>query len=575
MDERATSPGPWGLLVALAALIALAAKLWLAAHTSGTVDILSWQHFLAEIDASGGAGVYDREVLFNHPPFMIHLLRALGALQSWSGAPFAFWLRLPGILADVGTVALVWRLRDRLAPAPIHPVTIVLLALAPASPMISGYHGNTDSLMIFFVVLAAFLAERHPSGWPAGAALGMAMNIKIAAAIFLPVFVLSRRSWRDRVAIPAAAAATAVLASTPYLFDHAGVIAQRVLGYAGGKTPWGVPLLLDVARERVLAMLLVGQPPIPLSVLVGAYHLVVHAAALYAAGSRPALLAGLCLAAWWMNRRRQRLPLFSQCAVSAGLFLVVAPGFGVQYLAWMVPWVAAAGALPAALFHLASGAFLYRIYSVDYFGSPTEVGRSLLCWAAIGVVVGVCLRLDRAGRRRAVLTLAAVAVCLLAAARWDARRQWADERPVVVASSTMAGYAAAATVDGDRDASHWETGGGWHSDATPRPETPQFLTFIFPRPRSIGRIDLVAYPDPRYTLTSFVFQRATGDGWLDVEATRVADNAAGTSWSFAVADLDVEILRLRIDGAADAYARVLEVEFADASTARAADLSPP
>jgi hypothetical protein len=322
-------------------------------------------------------------------------------------------------------------------------------------------------------------------------------------------------------------------------------------------------------------MLLVGPPPISLAGVVDSYRLASHAGALYAAWSRPALLAALCLAAWWMNRRPHRLPLFSQCAVSAGLFLVLAPGFGVQYLVWLVPWVAAAGVLPAGLFHLTSGAFLYWLYRTDWFGSPTAVGRSLLCWATIGVVIGACLRHDRGGRLRAVRLLAAGAACLLAATLWDARREWANGSPVVVASSTLAGSAAAAVVDGDGDASRWTAGCGWSSADTPRPEAPQFLTFVFPTPRAIGRIDLTAYPDSRLTLTSFVFQRAAADGWVDVDATRVADNTVRTSWSFAVPELDGERLRLRIDGAADAYARVLEVSFADVPATTATGLSPP
>ncbi|MEO8605264.1 MAG: glycosyltransferase 87 family protein [bacterium] len=558
----------WGLLVGLAAVLALLAKLALSARTGGTIDVVYWQQFLAGINAGGGAGIYAHHELFNHPPFMIHFLRALGALQGWSGAPFVFLLRLPGIFADVGTVALVWALRERLAPTPVHPAAIVLLALAPASLMISGYHGNTDSLMIFFVVLGVFLAERYPASWPAGTALGMALCIKIAAAIFLPVFVLSRRRQRDKVTLLSAAAMTFVVASTPYLYGNAHLIARRVLGYAGGATPWGAPLLFDVVRQQALDALLANQPAVPLSSALWLYRVAGRAGAAYAAWSRPALLAALCLLAWWLNRPSRRLPLFTQCAITACLFLVFAPGFGVQYLAWVVPWVAAAGALVAAPFHLTSAALLYWLYRTDYFGAPTASGRSLLCWAAIGAVLAACLRYAAAGgrRRRGAPAMAlAGAAALVAAALWSAPRPASDnDRPLVIASSTHAGSSPGAAVDGRSDPSEWPSD-GWHSNGTPRPEAPEVLTFVFPHRRAIERIGLAAFPDPQLTLDSFVFQAASAAGWRDIDATRVAHNTVATSWTFTVPHLDTELVRLRIDGAADAYARVLEVQFSDGS----------
>ena len=358
-SDHPPASAPWRALVVLAAAAALIAKVALSARSRGTVDVAYWERFLVDITASGG-DVYVRNELFNHPPFMIHFLRAVGALAAWTGAPFAFCLRLPGILADVGTVAVIWRLRDSLAPARVHPVVIVLLALAPAALMISGHHGNTDSLMIFFVVLAVLLAERHAAGWPAGIALGMAMCVKMPAAIFLPTFVLSRRPWPRRVALLGAVATTVGVASMPYLRGHVALIAQHVLAYRGGATPWGWPLLAELARTQAQELLLTGPSPVAPALLIGLYRAAVHTHAIYAAWSRPALLAALCLAAWAMNHFARHLPLFTQCAITAALFLFLAPGFGVQYLAWIVPWVAAAGALPAAFFHLTSGALSTR-----------------------------------------------------------------------------------------------------------------------------------------------------------------------------------------------------------------------
>ena len=272
----------------------------------------------------------------------------------------------------------------------------------------------------------------------------------------------------------------------------------------------------------------------------------------------------------------RRLPLFTQCAITAALFLFLAPGFGVQYLAWIVPWVAAAGALPAAVFHLTSGALLYSLYRTDYFGWPTAWGRSLLCWLAIGVVLATCLRhavRGRRGRWTALALAIGVAVVLIGLPMTRALREGASGRPLVFASSTLDGYSAAAVLDGRGDSTRAAPAGGWYSARPPGPQAPETLVFAFPRATSISRIDLDAYPDPRFTLTSFVFQVAAADGWRDIDASRVADNSVATAWSFTVPPVEARLIRLRIDGAADAVARVIAVRFGDA--AAAAPVSSP
>ena len=111
-----------------------------------------------------------------------------------------------------------------------------------------------------------------------------------------------------------------------------------------------------------------------------------------------------------------------------------------------------------------------------------------------------------------------------------ALREGASGRPLVLASSTLDGYSAAAVLDGHGDRTQAAPAGGWYSARPPGPQAPATLVFAFPRATSISRIDLDAYPDPRFTLPSFVFQTAAADGAADavarVIAVRFGDAAA-------------------------------------------------
>jgi hypothetical protein len=79
------------------------------------------------------------------------------------------------------------------------------------------------------------------------------------------------------------------------------------------------------------------------------------------------------------------------------LFLSVTPGFGVQYLAWLVPWVVARGVRLTAIYYLAGALFLCAYYTPAGGGfpwdlsntlgrpawTPTVVGLGLICWVVV------------------------------------------------------------------------------------------------------------------------------------------------------------------------------------------------
>ena len=87
------------LWVALA--FATLIKLYLALYTHGSLDVAGFRDHMDKIHELGvGAyrvrGAFDNP--FNSPPPMIHVIKFWGWLSQF--APFGFWLRLPGILAD-------------------------------------------------------------------------------------------------------------------------------------------------------------------------------------------------------------------------------------------------------------------------------------------------------------------------------------------------------------------------------------------------------------------------------------------------------------------------------------------
>jgi hypothetical protein len=204
--------------------------------------------------------------------------------------------------------------------------------------------------MIFFVLLSLVLLERPAPTWTAGLAMGMAVNMKIVPLVFWPAVFLWLPTWRRRVEYFGAAVAVIVLASAPLMFQEPALLARKVLGYPSSYGLWGISRILSSSESLA-----------PASRVFETYGRVLLAAT----------VVGLAI---WMNRRSVRPPLFRQIGILAFAFLSVTPGFGVQYLAWLVPWIAGVETGFALAWCLASGAFLLLVYTFWCQGVPFEQG---------------------------------------------------------------------------------------------------------------------------------------------------------------------------------------------------------
>lgn len=373
----------WRIAIITATALATIIKLYLALATLGTNDFLTWESFLNNVKEFGGIGTYQRPGVFgdpfNHPPFMIHVLKVLGFLSDLTRLPFPFWIRLPAIIADVGSLWLLAKLR---APR----LMVLLCAVCPTAILISGFHGNTDPVMVFFLLLSVYLLKRFNSDWLAGLAFGMALNIKIVPLVLIPPVFFYLSKMRRRAVFLGVAMAVLFLASLPYILIDPLLIGHKMLGYGSTYNRWGWPLLLNFVFLPGSTLPLIGYNSAILHQFLFRY-------------SKYAILALVVLFSWMMNRRGKNTPsLFFQYGVIVSLFLTLTPGFGVQYLAWLIPFVIAVGEFTTIFYYATSSAYLFAIYlswsdGTFYFANSTThqtptvtvFALSLLCWISVSV----------------------------------------------------------------------------------------------------------------------------------------------------------------------------------------------
>lgn len=416
--------------IALVAFAALIIKIILALRTYGTNDVYAWEGFL-NWSRYLGVDLYRATAYFNHPPFMLHVLNAMGWMSRTTGMPFSFWLRVPGIVADPITLILVWKLLGSRTQETSVRWALVLLAAAPSLILVSGFHGNTDTVMVMFLLLAVYLIERGREGL-GGAAFAISFSIKVLPLITIPAIFLYLGSRSRRIFFFSAAGVALVLLWSPYIFQDPFIIAKNTLGYRSEYGHWGFSFLASHFLSphnwinRIFRKL-------------GAYMLLVIIVAITV----------------WMSRMRPKPPLFSQLGLLFFLFLALTNGFGVQYLAWLAPWAVGLGVIPPALHFAASGAFVLVVYNYWSVGFPwyladgVRIGGytghldyfQLLAWISVLYLLVVAWRrlharepsvLDTARRAPLRGRRVGVTLCLFALVVLPVARQWRrDFRPLL------------------------------------------------------------------------------------------------------------------------------------------------
>jgi len=346
------------LIFAAAVTIGTVLKIYCASTTYGTNDTGLFQLYGQAVYEAGLEETYRTSQHFNHTPMLAMVLVGLYWLSKTFAWSYPLLLRLPGIAADVVTALVVWRAVTVDMPGRISYAWACLFALSPVSFMVSGYHGNFDSILAMFVLLATYCAFKERIDLCAFF-FTFAVNVKIAALLLSPVFFFF---WLGRGKALRFSIITACLLLpvwiTP-LIQYPALALHNVFGYGSYWGIWGITYWL---RQT-------GYPPFHLVSFYDLSSIQNHIMTML----KIVAATGIVILAW----RRSRLgskSIFASVSYSFAIFFAFAPGVLLHYLAW-----------PSciALFHArrwylvllaANSVFLFRCYTVINNGLPWDKG---------------------------------------------------------------------------------------------------------------------------------------------------------------------------------------------------------
>lgn len=350
----------------MATLFAALCRICLTFSTYGTNDASMWESSASVIRQTGGRAIYQHRIevhdpdgkflhnqIFNHPPFIVFVLAGLNRLSDVTGIPVRSSLRLLDTIADAATVFLTAAILERLLGS-IPLLSMILVALSPSWMFISGFHVNTDPLMVFFLVLAVYMIEVQGHDSWGFIAFTLSTGIKIVPVLLLPALLFYIRTWSFRIKFIAIFTAFWLVTAFPWILASPSDLLQNLLGYRSMTGQWGLSFFyktLQLAGFRSVWWFNVEYPP----------------------------LLPLCLltATWFLSRAGKRISLFYQFGFLLFLFHLVTPGFGIQYLAWLTPWIAALPWPVAGAYIATSGAFATAVYTYWSRGIPWYYANSV------------------------------------------------------------------------------------------------------------------------------------------------------------------------------------------------------
>lgn len=318
-----------------------------AYYAAGVRSMLQgvWLFFYNSFDPAGF-------ISLDKPPIAFWIQTVFAAVLGYSG-----WsIHLPQALAGIASVALFYRL-VRPVGAPAAVVAALLLAIMPIAVAVDRSN-NTDSWLIFFLLLAARIALRGRglSLVVAMALLGLAFNTKMLAALVCGPALLAgwllagTLDWRQRLAWMTAAAVTLAVVSLSWavVFDltpkgsrpyagssHDNSMLELIVMHNGlerfvRNTPQPPPTPAPAPTPRFVA-----YDAVP----VGPLRLAEPALAMQFAWTLPLAVLGAVFA--W-RRRRAVVALWGVWALTYGIVYSLAGGiFHAYYLSTLGPPLAA------------------------------------------------------------------------------------------------------------------------------------------------------------------------------------------------------------------------------------------
>lgn len=325
-------------------LIAFCVRIVPAALVFGTDDVAGWASWGGLL--ASGSNPNASKYLLAWPPLWLPFTWFASVMSETTQIPFYLLIKLVPIAADLVLTLFLYSVAEEYGCSPWK--TALAYALNPVSIYCTAIHGQFDAIPTLCATVAVVMMGRRESR-PIGAGvwLGIAASFKTWPLFILPALVAPLPQLRRQVRVAAIAIGifiTALLLS--WLCFGVGSV-RGVLTYRSALGWWG---LSSIAYLRGVTA--------PANLLSAIFFAAMAAAALLLIAKRTEAARGALL-----------LLL---------TFYVTAPGFGLQYLIWIVPLALLVDQRRAMTYSIVAGLMIaFEVLARPYTGHLGDVVRIL------------------------------------------------------------------------------------------------------------------------------------------------------------------------------------------------------
>lgn len=365
MDNKSSAQRKDFLIVLISASVMLFIKLIFSYLVYGTNDITYWIRFANTIQKFGTLKVYSLVPIYNHSPLISWLLEIIKLIEVQTKLSFPFLFRLMPILADYASIFVIWELLKKYN---IKNKTFICLicVISPINFLVSSFHGNTDTVFVFIILLAIYFTENN-NFILSGLLYGLSMCIKIVPIILLPTFIFYIKDERDKIIFFLSSLIVPLVVFLPYLFQDYYPVAKNIFLYSSLKGIWGLGhILFSIARNQ----------SINIHITFGLFIF---------------FMLNIFITKFLINNKK--LNLTEGAFLAFCLFLGITPGFGVQYLSWLSLYAVISSLTFGMIYTLIGGIFLYRVYAYWdgglplYYANSDKVGQWVGFEAGLDIVL--------------------------------------------------------------------------------------------------------------------------------------------------------------------------------------------
>ncbi len=322
----------------------LIASLILLLCSTGTNDIRSWESFARQIQTDGLFALYEKDKLFNHPPLMGILSWLSLEVSSILGLSFAITFKLFPVLANIGAALALRSIYEQRVDSRKGAHAFALFSWALCPMFVAAYHGNTDCICVFFCLWSLYFLEVRKKPFLGGLMLAAAINVKIVPLLVALPMLAGFRSFKDARGFILGSMTAAI----PFVIALLGVgttFVKNVFGYGSSLEPWGMQLALVTFRS-------IPGMTTESGLAINNWY--------FENGKYVLIAAVVLLAAYGFWRKLSHARLL---AASLSLFLLLTPGFGVQYTAYPAPLIFAVSLAWGTRFSMVAGLYIGLVYA--------------------------------------------------------------------------------------------------------------------------------------------------------------------------------------------------------------------